>query len=948
MSRPSFPWPRGSFAMPFWRTRHTRTGDTTPPSLTQGQPSSTKCVPYVDATASGHYGDFYNQDVRAMGLGEPPTAAIINRATYDLSCALDVLFEQLGSYVRGDNPGSLVPDPGNELDLRDIGTSHAYVIGDENTTTRSGLDPVAWCSNFLKVRMAGAEPIPVIGTAREVVEVADVLAAPGGTSLYAPGHLPSFTQAYPIGTPGVISLITHAGGGADDTITFVSDTPPSGTVLPPAPAGTCFFNYTLLERMLTSASPSIDNCFTICHSSALGPPDVYTVNRDDLGSKGWLSGDYVYTTYFAWQPTLVLNDTWTASKDIVLWAGCPWFGGLTRPSTIPSLLCMMDQEPARSGIPPFTVAEEYVVGGVQRFFDYANALFRGVDSALKGTIGFDFAGDSARAGADRDSYAGFLHRKMLSFDKANNTVLSVQEAVTWVGATVTLTDAPPTAQFYGATSRNRQVLLGVDLLFLEDEVTGDPVGLFILNGIAKSAATILNLDGTIPALAAGTGYMTVCRPEFRTGIWDNALPTFGGGNLMVGDEYLGALVSPLALAGIGGADLLTAWQADAARDQVAAADATLVKRMSVGSTGSITFSGTLDGSATYNSDLQAQKVTSLWKSTGESWSTRLFARDSGGTKDWRDRFAWMHMLKDSLGNVATYLHFDGTNGDDGLATYEHAGIFFGLPGDVYPLADVVTSTAGDRDAGFLYARNNNGSMEVGLGLTTDGGLVLDLQMLENPSPHPPAGPFGAYARRVELQENASYGWQHDITFYHHVAMSDGETRARDDTIWTYRSGFSGQAPDWIDAHSGGHSTEADTAIVFRLNVPDGCTLDSVQLKYRLEADGAFTGRGIRLYVYQEDPSLDAPDTAAAPGVAEPLMGAPGYVESTLTDEDYGVLNYAATAYPAHTDPVVVDNLNKQYYILVTGAYSVLNGTHVTSQQLFALRVKFLVRDLVPA
>lgn len=959
MSKPSFPWPKGTLTNPIWRNRHVRTGDTTPPSRVQGEPSATKCVPYTETGPTGHYGGFYQSDSRAIGLGEPPIASVINRAIYDISCSLDMIYEAYDadlSYF--EIAGATAPGPGNQIDLRAASMNFAMYLGKGTTTTTAGPDPKEWCSNFVKLRLDQEHCPFILSTTGHVTEVADILSEPAGGSMYAPGVMPAITDVYPYGTPGVISIIVH-GGGLDDRVQFDGGVRPSGLNAAPA-ADVALFNYSLYERRLVDPA-SLDDCFAICTASVNLPPEQFTVNRDDLAAKGWLTGDYLYTTHFAWCPTLVMNDTIATPIDVALWCGRMRLSAFSGPdiSRFMDFLRWLDAPAAYRGLAPFVV-EESPSAAIQRCFDYANALIRAQDGSLLGTIGFDFSGSSDHPtvgggpGVPEDSYSGYMHRKLMVFDSAANTRIDFDEPVTWDAAgNVTITAAPGARWLRGAAAVNTLLIPGIDLMELTD-AAGDKLALLVLNTITNASVfTARELDGTIWAPGAGgAGTLRIYRPQFRTGIWDSSgtLTGFRGGSLFVGDNFAGQSYPAVTAVSISpgatfGDDLYQGYSSWMTRDMGAGlVTEAQTLRYRVGASGSVEFSGLASAGNTYRGSMSGGIDAGIcWKPNTESWSTYLRAiDDTGATKAWRQRCAVFHFIEGNDTDDATYLQLS-TNElpNTELGSSDHAGIWMGLPGDVYPRPNIIHTAGGaadHRDAGYLFSYNSAGWMEVHVGLTSnDNDLFREFVLRESPSVRdPPATQFGANRARVEMDAHTSIGWSVDVPFYTFVAMSDGYPDATNaPSTWSFYAGL-GDAPYWYDPTHAGDATEADTAIVFRLNLPHNARLDTIDLKYKLVTSdhNAFTGRGIKLCTYKEDPNW-----AGVHGA----MAALGAVVESPKVEGEDTLTF--TAAPG----TIIDNQTYQYFIIVTAAYDDRGGgAKLDYRWLYAIMATYWTADLLPA
>lgn len=869
MPKKTFPWPSGPLTAPYYRNRHLFTGDTTPPTRPAGPASASTRVPYLETGAGGTSG-LYDPESRAVGLNEPANSSKINRALYSIQGSVDALAEldvaqltETSDHAAQDGAHLL------ELDLSNAAkwpsTPTLVYLGPGTTTAVGGGDARYYCSNYVKPWATGGLQPLLSGVTGTAYSVANILSKGlgAGISLYA--ALPADLQAYPWGTVGTILAVVLGAPGVS-YITFTgagAGTAPSGT---PAPGGVvCFFNYSLYQRMVASHG-NLLNCFAISTLIQGIAPTQYGLNRNVTATGvNWLAGDIVYTSHYAYCPTLFFNEGIPAAG-----LGITLLHGTCMPSVLASESYALEFL-RFAGTPqvfevPLEIDEPLGGGMTQRCFDYANALIRAKDGSLKGSVGFDFCGHQLGGGANLPAFAGFIDRVPLEFNSPNDTVLAAQEPVSWAVDIVTLTAVPPVAQFYGAAATNTQLMLNVDMVELRT-ATNIPVGLFLLIAMGVVAGhqtcTILNLDGTAPNLAPAAGRMTIYRPKMRTGMWDEAgnLPGFRGGNVLIGDKYINreypalrliGFADPTAWPGAEPTPILRAYQSAGERTPaLAAIDGTPYECFRLRYDGSLYFSGKHVAGADDFGSLSSSLITgaALWGAGGsDSRTVALAGVAEGAAEPWESRSAMFHFV-DGTGATATadtWMHLSTTGVVlDSLAGSSVAGVIMGAPGDAFNLTIGNTFTAGNRDAGYLFSwLNAAGDMTVGLGLTTGGvgghipGVRREALLQENPGTHPPSNPpygFGANASRFALHSYVSFGWQSAIPFSHMIAPCKGEPRTADVANWNLEVGV-GSSYQGVWRVTGVLPAQH---LYFPLNLPDGATISTVEVVFNT-AGGAGT------------------------------------------------------------------------------------------------------------
>lgn len=958
MPRSDFPWPPALGASSH-RTRHTRTGDTIPPTFPAGEASITKRIPYSEGAPTGHGSGSYLTGTEGIGFGEPATGPALNRALYGLASDLDAVNEMdkaqllLSTSTAGVSPVG----GGFELDLTAAAWASPLVyLGPAGTTASGGADPSLTCDKYIRFRTRyGLAPWPDPATGDEVL-VQDVLSAPSagvGASLYA--ALPAANQVYPFGSAGVIELFPAA-----DTVrwaTAAAPVPPSG-----AATHTCLFNYSLFERALEDPTIPMDNAFAIIIAQTLVPPPLdSTTNRAGLVVDGWAIGDHVYTTHFAWSPTLSLDADFTnggPAQFATIVHGT--FSPLPRfqPRGLIDWVRFLGE-----GTPVLAPALEVVepAAATLRSFDYANALFRGVDGTLKGTVGFDFAGAADTPAAAEDAYAGFLHRKALDFNDGNNTTLAQGNAATWVGNTVTLL----AGQFKGKVSdANTQVLPGVDLLYLED--SGAPVGLFVISALValpnQTDCTILELDGSVPVLGApAAGTVTLFRPQARTGIWDAAglLAGISAGTLLAGDDYGGIRTPALRLQSVGLADVIEGWGA-AMRTAGPAITQGPGVIFRVLSSGALYFAGTPDAADTDYTNLHADRMTGApWNVGSESWSTYFMPYRTPGAAPWTTRRAAFHALDDWAGGGASfrsgaYFHLSTTGSymdgliPSGALTEAHAGLIMGLPGGaefpIGPPGNEVFSLV-PRDAGYLYSYlDAAGNMTVGLGFTAPDPSQRGFDLRQAPTGMTvPAIPFGAAAARIESDVETSYGWAVALTLYHHCPLVSGQNLDSNPAgpgPWFYDDSAPSIPPALAYWQMVNGALGVATYIDFPIELPQGSQIIVVEIKYYVDA---WAGGGVSynpdVYVLYQTSNCDVGNEAVA--AAETLVaGVTAYAPALAAG--WFVIRHTLGA------PEVINNRTRFYWVRVWGGYDAGGAGPMTIQRIAGVRVTFEMQDILPA
>lgn len=937
MPLPNYPFPSGSL---FWRTRHIFTGDTTPPTRTGSVPSASTRVPFLETAPSGDGGGAHQSDARAIGMGEEARSSVFNRPLYALACALDMLVEKDNAELSIQTAAGLASaGPNNLIDLAaGFAPDPLVYLGPAGTTNTGGGNPENWCSNYIKLWGEGAlGPVysPVTGDIYQVVDVFDSSAT---ASVYV--NHPTAANVFPRGTPGTLSSVvgtvvqfwTLAGG----------DVPPSGTAGTPQYQG--FFNYSLYEKCVsTLTNPAA--AFATCQTSAGALPMSYTLDRD-VQALGWLVGDRVYLTHFMYAPRISMSEAYNVAGESALvyttfasagFPGTQRFANFVRFSDT-TILPM-----------PFEITEP--AAATLGSFDYANALIRATDGALIGTIGFDFRGGSDRdipgGGTDTDdAYSGFIHRKVMSFATPNNAEVAEDDAVSWVGSTVTLTGFPA-SHFYGAAPANTQIILGVDMAELTT-AAGVTIGLYIIDGLGGGGQTcnIANLDGSVPVLGADNGTLRIYRPQFRTGIWDSTGTLAGvfGGTLFVGDDFDGDQYPAVGALAVGQSDILTGWSNGVIRDQVAAGTSAVTPRFRLLYTGGLYLNGANDGASQMYTEISGgTRAAPTWNGAGTSWTMDIGTALTGAAKPWTGRHMYIHSLDANAGDDSMYAQLSVTGGPAvGLGAGEHAGLWMGFPGVAYPRA--ATVGAGDRDAGYVFSFNNAGSMELGVGFTTDVPTMRGFTLRETPSVRNPPAMFATPAR-LELDGSTSYGWVTEKTFYQNVSMPDAEPPDR--TVgagrWLYISGGGIPGAVFWRATGAGYAGAApgpwDCVIDFPFNIPDGAIVTSVDVKYYM--DQAIDGVGSRVphvEVFQVSPNWAVP--AGAPAMVSML--AAGSVAGAAA-AGWQVITFTPDI-PANA---LINNNTYSYLVRVYGAYDV-DAPTLNEQMVAGVRINFTCVDLLPA
>jgi len=991
MPKNQFPWPAGTYGTPYWRDRHTITGDSIPPTAPAGPAGGAYRVPYEEnVPAKGRYDGAYAVESRLIGIGEDPESAVINRALYEMTAKTDALFEKddacldILSQLAVATGGAAPP---YEIDLLTWTSYPVVYLGPAGTTAvTGGANPELWCSNYIKLWATGALAPLYSPTTGLQLYVDDVYAAAGGISLYT--ALPTLLQTYPYGTPGVINAFPAA-----NQIDFTgpgAGTLPTGTPAGPGPIGVAFFNYSVYQRvlrdagnLLTGVPPDLTDAFAISTNRAAVGPDVFTLNRNvnpagaaPAVGTAWAAGDIVYTTHFAFAPTLGMSEVMGAT-DVELIHGTIATQGVARSERFMDFLRFADRD-APLGLPIVSVEPPTAT---MYSFDYANALFRATDNTPRGTIGFDFEGQELDPIADKAPYAGMIHRKALDI-QSGDTIIAIGNTATLnpLGAGGDIVQLGGGSTFYGAAVNNTAVIPGVDLLYIEDSGTGLPIGLYIIDamGAIATEATVVDLDGAAPAFVMDTNAtVTLYRPQFRTGGWklgpnSQIVPAvLQRGNLLVGDVYSTQLTPALTTiaaydpTAVDGCDLFQGWSGDLARDAAVGSVGTTYQRYRLLWNGSAHFGGEEDPglplgtpagprrtfgrmAAAYSSvpGGLAPYGAFLGAASNSLAETIAFGSiDYDNATPWEEASAYLHMIDDQVGAAtATYWQlgtglgsaFDATSG---LGTGDHGGVLVGLPGiNGGPLPNplnVLMDATADRDAGYWMAWcDAAGDMEVAEGFTTAGGFYRGYAIRETPytvAPWPATSPpthiFTVSPARLELVTDTSIGWEAPVSFYHQIPMQDGDTYTTE--AWLLQNQSIGAVgylarPVWrLDAN------KANQHVAFPINLPENSVIEDVTV-YFVGKNAAANTQIVSMYLAQHTWNsllIGAEATDALGGV--PINIAAGLsLPQIITAVNVG-------------QPVK----NSDYaYSLVVECTTDLND----EVEIVSARVKYKVLDLLPA
>ena len=945
MPKPGFPWPAGSFVSPFWRGRHKFTADTIPPSYPAGPASAATRVPYLETSPVTTDGA-YDSESRALGLHEPVTSPVVNRGLVGVQEAVDMLREKDDAVpLQTFEAGVAAPPPGPpyKVDLSVWLNVPLVYLGPEGTSAFPGLSPYVECSNYIKLWDAATQaPLRDVFTGA-VLDVVNVTSAAAGGSLYA--ALPAEVQVYPRGAAGVINTVVVA--GLVSTLTFTggggAGAPPDGT---PAPPGSivCFFNYNHWQRRVRDGGDELE-AFAICTTSVVGPPAVYTLNRDVTAlAVPWAPGDHVYTTHFAWGPTLNMSAELAATDSVLLHLtfASAGFGPTERfAASLFGLGTAAIEVPLELTDPP---------SGTQYSWDRLNALFRALDMPMAGSVGFDHeTGETVRP------HAGFLHRTQLAFNNAATTVLAVGEVCGFnqPAGLVTLGGG----HFHGGAGVTATHLIpGVDLLELVS-----PAGLravFLLENITGAmTCTVRCLDGSVPPVTFPTfvgGAVTAYRPSFRTGGFTNpgnipagypawvglvavgdysatsygpALTLLSGGYRYLqegycypGDTRQGGIGTGVGLGpvfGIGVDPMPTPTHAF----------------FEYGAHGLDHALGTpADGSAMHRVVAQADVIAvNVQRTRSRLMSMHTWdedpefvheVRSASGLPDQVDRTSF-RISPNAPGGAPFGLSKTGVAGDI-LYT---ASLYLGDPGTAPTVPNYARVVAGP------YGGAPSTRAYCGLVVHRDGEIEDDriAWVVEGDPVGPPVIPD-----RFQINNTMEFAWSAARTFYHHVVMADGLPVENNPAVspwiyWTDRPVTNDPVEYVRWTMANGAVNDADV-VDFPFNLPQGAVITLVEVLY---GSTGWVGGGASRVFYADLYSQTA--NWAAP--AAPTKSLSALRDATMAG-GFEVVPITPSAWNT------IDNQLSQYWVRIRSAYDANAG--LSTQVVAAIRITYTLQDFRPA
>ena len=970
-----YPWPNvnpatGMPVAPYFRNRHLRMGEgtarTSPPSKVQGPPSADRVVPYLENAPSSALGGTYDAQTRAVGLDEPPTAAVINRPTYDLSCNDDVNIYQCLA-----KPKATAISLGAPTDhIEFSGVVYLGVPGTQKTLGAPAPSDYAKTPRaFIEIRSADAFSPILDDVTGNWVLVEDVQSS-RSVSFY--NDLPNTEEAFPFGRYGVIYRIRSSGGAIpNDQIQFAGPFP-SGCPAAPSDNPVGLFNYSLWERSFNSTpgDATATNAFASCEQTLTGTPDLVQVNRD-LTSAGWLPGDIVYTTRFAYKPYIVTSSTVSTSPVEVLF-GEPWFGIEFFEYFGSRLVGMSRREPRE---PAFTVTEPS--SAAMYSFDSANALFRAYDRMLRGTVGFDFKGRSEDDSGNYDAYAGFLHRKLLHINN-DYTNFPPGTSVSYNRSTgvVTITGT----EYFASGAPLRTCLIpGHDLIELENE------GVFILDAIYTAAtAGLKKLDGSS---GGGSGVVTdratIYRPQLRTGALSDApgaTNSLFGGNVMCGDAFFtGTMLkekAALTMITGGSSYLARGWDFPDDRRGSVVSGTAYQGVWDLWHDGGMRFGPRLYGGDHDQSWLWTTELDTSYNSNYIAYSARLLQYANSQGHPWASSYdpsmrlvsvcpvsssnvLQQVTLRINSAKVATDPYYHGLDSGSGTYMDHHVALLLGDP------HDVVSGPSSPNYAGIRAkdpaVGGSSGKNSISMFLHRDGAtlsadsftgaddLFAMLRERDEPLPygegsHPRTGAY----QRFELsvgddtdRRTVDYGWSDFRTFYHHVPLQSWRTLASSSTAetWFYGNSSYTPPPGYTFPTKQGisflYTGNATNRVELPLTLPHCCRIKSVLIKYW--HDNWESGGNAVIGQVQ----LREQDTRMGSSTSEPDSNVLG-TASLSTSVGWSVVTL--TPSPA----VEVDIENKLYFVRVVGSYDDGGSGGQTTQLIAGVLVKYEMQSFMPA
>jgi len=522
--------------------RHTRSGDTNPPTRLPGGPLASRRV-YIDEPPAGGFpdpaGKTYALDTTLAGHGEDVLDTHLNRAFYALHASLDSIFERESIFPKMALRTAAAGPLSSEVDMSDG-------VGDFGTDTNDllvYLGPPGSIAAEAPYHMAvlnganGTGPVGVVirsGTSLQLDQVTDALCTSLGLSLYPLNlHLAGGPSYYPqpAAKMGVLQSIPVV-NQVDITST---EGGPDTTVLPMV--ATCIINYSLMTRITQGNGEELHRAFAIVVSHVVGNPAV--LNRKvDFGlpvgnARRWNVGDIIYFTTVAYGPVLSLDAPYAMQQgDIVASGGWTRVGDGDPNRLVMSQAFLWQQQRDLS-----PTVEVTVPSTVSHFgWDGWQAMFRAGIDLVRSTTGFmAIDGDEIAGSTNEQAYAAFLHGvvpfwgPIVYGDETRLDDESNNNPVTIAANMVTLTVAGQ--RFGQVTGHPGPLTYTTDLIKKVDLIeiwTGgafpERLGVWLLDtpldpGVDGDVVTftVLNLDKTAPTDLPAVGFARIVRPLLRSG-----------------------------------------------------------------------------------------------------------------------------------------------------------------------------------------------------------------------------------------------------------------------------------------------------------------------------------------------------------------------------------------------------------------------------------------------